>query len=547
MPVLFQISDVPRILPELLLLVLALLVLGSDMFERWGEDDESRLERVRAAGSLTAIGLGLIFLITLLQSGYVYRLPADGPQNFFLTIVQNLQNGGPVGDPVVGSFATDHLTMIGRLVLIGAAFLVSLLTLDYRPASNPGEFYALILLSTMGMCLMAAATELITAYLAVELTSIPLYILAGYFQTNMQKSSEAGMKYFLFGALSSGLILYGMSLVFGFAVAAIPGGAQANDMTQFLRIAQATAVEGGGDSNLLTLGMLFIVAGVGYKVAVIPFHSWSPDVYEGSLTPITAFLSTASKAAGFLLLYRILVTAFPNLTGTAEMVSDFGGWTSLLAVLAVVTVVLGNLAALPQRNIKRLLAWSSIAHAGFVMMALMAWASPYESTRSMGTSALIYYLVVYTVTNIGAFGALAVASLSAGGDTMEHLKGLARRNLGLATLLAIFVLSLAGIPPMGGFLAKFYIFMAAWQSGAWWVVMTGVLTTMIGLYYYLLILKTTFIEEPDTTDPIPMPTWMNATLVTSAVLVLLLGIFPNLVLTTIDQVKVVAVQVATGM
>ncbi|NJN67027.1 MAG: NADH-quinone oxidoreductase subunit N [Chloroflexaceae bacterium] len=510
------------------------------MFERWGEDEESRFERVRAAGSLTAIGLGLIFLITLLQSGYVYRLPADAPQNFFLTIVRNLQNGGPVGDPVVGSFATDHLTMIGRLVLIGAAFLVSLLTLDYRPANNPGEFYALILLSTMGMCLMAAATELITAYLSVELTSIPLYILAGYFQTNTRQSSEAGMKYFLFGALSSGLILYGMSLVFGFAVASIPGGAQANDMTQFLRIAQATATEGAAASKLLTLGMLFIIAGVGYKVAVIPFHSWSPDVYEGSLTPITAFLSTASKAAGFLLLYRILVTAFPNLTGTAEIVSGFGGWTSLLAVLAVATVVLGNLAALPQRNLKRLLAWSSIAHAGFVIMALMAWASPYASTRSMGTSALIYYLVVYTVTNIGAFGALAVASMTVGGDTMEHLRGLARRNLGLATLLAIFVLSLAGIPPMGGFLAKFYIFMAAWQSGAWWVVMTGVVTTMIGLYYYLLILKATFIEEPASTEPVPMPTWMNATLITSAVLVLLLGVFPNLVLTTIDQVKVVA-------
>lgn len=538
MPVLFQISDIPRILPEILLCVLALLVLGSDMFERWGEDEADQLERTRAAGLLAVIGFGLIFLIALLQSGYVYKLPADASQNFFINIVRNLQSGGPQGDPVVGAFATDHLTMVGRLVLIGAAFLVSLLTLNYRPANNPGEFYSLLVLSTMGMCLMAAATELILAYLAVELTSIPLYILSGYFQKETRKPAEAGMKYFLFGALSSGLILYGMSLVLGYTLSSMPGGAESNTLTQFASIAQVVGVSGGGP--LLTLGMLLILAGVGYKVALIPFHSWSPDVYEGSLTPITAFLSTASKAAGFLLLYRVLVTAFPGVVGSASLASEFGGWSSLLAILAVVTVIVGNLAALPQTNIKRLLAWSSIAHAGFVVMALIAWASPFATDRSLGTSALLYYLVVYTVTNIGAFGALAVVALSLGGETMEHLRGLNRRNLGLAALMAIFVLSLAGIPPMGGFLAKFYVFMAAWQAGAWWLVIAAVLTTMIGLYYYLLILKTMFIAEPVSREPVPMPRAMGFTLVLSAAMVILLGVYPNLVLVPFEQVKVVA-------
>jgi NADH-quinone oxidoreductase subunit N len=288
------------------------------------------------------------------------------------------------------------------------------------------------------------------------------------------------------------------------------------------------------------LGVLFMVAGFGYKVAVIPFHAWSPDVYEGSQTTITAFLSTASKAAGFFLLYRVLVTAFPTLTGTASFTGEFGGWTSLLAVLTVLTLVIGNLAAIPQTNIKRLLAWSSIAHAGFVMMGLIAWASPYAPDRQLGSSSLIYYLIVYALTNLGAFGALAVASMAVGGDERENLNGLARRNLGLATLFAIFVLSLAGIPPMSGFLAKFYVFMAAWQGGAKALVIIGVMTTMIGLYYYLLILKSLFIAAPQSTEPVPIPPAMNVVLIVTGVLVIALGVYPNLVLTTIDQVRVVA-------
>jgi proton-translocating NADH-quinone oxidoreductase chain N len=539
--VLFQVSDIPRILPEILLLVLALLVLGSDMFERWGGDEEARHERIKAAGSLTVIGLGMIFLIALLQSGYIYKLSAEETAgNFLLNMVRNLQSGGPQGEPILGSFATDHITMIGRLIFIGSAFLVVLLTLDYRPANNPGEFYALILFSTMGMCLMAASSELILAYLAVEMTSIPLYVLAGYFQKeqNLKKSSEAGLKYFLFGALSSGLILYGMSLVFGATATTFSGGSLGNTLTQFGTIAQGGAA--AADSRLLMLGVLFMVAGFGYKVAVIPFHAWSPDVYEGAQTTITAFLSTASKAAGFFLLYRVLVTAFPTLTGAASFTGEFGGWTSLLAVLAVLTLVIGNLAAIPQTNIKRLLAWSSIAHAGFVMMGLIAWASPYAPDRQLGSSSLIYYLIVYALTNLGAFGALAVASMAVGGDERENLNGLARRNLGLATLFAIFVLSLAGIPPMAGFLAKFYVFMAAWQGGAKALVIIGVMTTMIGLYYYLLILKSLFIAPPPSNEPVPIPPAMNVVLIVTGVLVIALGVYPNLVLTTIDQVRVVA-------
>jgi NADH-quinone oxidoreductase subunit N len=538
----FQLIDIPRILPELLLLVLALLVLGSDIFERWGDDAAARDERTRSSASLTALGLGMIFIIVLVQSGYIYRLPDDAPVNFFTNIIRNLQAGGLEGQPILGAFATDDLTMVGRLVFIGAALLTVLLTFDYQPTGHPGEFYTLILISTVGMCLMAASNELILAFLAVELTSIPLYILAGYF-LNDRRSSEAGMKYFLFGALSSAILLYGMSLVYGFAATTTvaAGGAGANDLTVFSRIGQLATLE-AADSTLLSLGMLFIIGGLGYKVAVVPFHSWSPDVYQGAPTPITAFISTASKAAGFLLLYRLLVTTFPGLTGTAAVGGDieFGGWVSVLAIVALLTLLWGNLAALPQTNARRLLAYSSIAHAGFLLLGVLAWAAPLEADKALGTSALLYYIVVYSLTNVCAFGALAVVSLAVGGDDIRDLNGLARRNLGLAVLFTIFIFSLAGIPPIAGFFAKFYIFMAGWQSGATWLVMVGVITTVIGLYYYLRLLRAMFIVPPTSDEPVPTPPVMRGVLIVAAALVIALGVYPNLVLSVLDQVQLVA-------
>ncbi len=534
----FQITDIPRLLPEILLLVLALLVLGSDIFEQWGRTPAAQLERVRSSASLTAIGLGLVFAIALLQSGYVYQLPEDAPQNVLTNILRNLQSGGPAGDPIIGAFATDHLTMIARLVFIGAALLTSLLCLDYRPTAHPAEFYALILFATLGMCLMAGATELITAYLAVELTSIPLYILAGYFRSDA-RSSEAGMKYFLFGALSSGILLYGMSLAYGYAASTLGGQGTANDLTQFARIAELAA-QGGPGSALLTLAMVFIIAGVGYKVAVVPFHGWSPDVYQGAPTPITAFISTASKAAGFILLFRLLTTAFPSLVGTATLGAELGGWTGLAAILAALTLLVGNLAALPQTNAKRLLAWSSIAQAGFLLLGLVAWAAPQQFDRDQGTSALIYYLVVYTLTNLGAFGALAAIALAVGGEEIADLNGLARRNLPLATLLTLCVLSLAGVPPLAGFFAKFYVFMVGWQSGARWLVVVAVATTVISLYYYLRLLRAMFIEPPLSDEPLRAPPGITAAVAVATLGLVVLGLFPNLVLGVISRVQAVA-------
>jgi NADH-quinone oxidoreductase subunit N len=385
---------------------------------------------------------------------------------------------------------------------------------------------------------MAGATELIVAFLAVELTSIPLYILAGYFR-NDARSAEAGMKYFLFGALSSAILLYGMSLVYGYAASAMAGAVAANDLTQFARIAELAAA-GGEGAPLLTLGMILVVAGVGYKVAVAPFHGWAPDVYQGAPTAITAFIAAASKAAGFLLLFRLLTAAFPSLAGSPALGEGLGGWTSLLAILALLTMVVGSLAALPQTNAKRLLAWSSIAHAGFILLALVAWGAPQQYDRDQGAAAMLYYLIVYALSNLGAFGALAAVSQAVGGDELADLSGLARRNLPLAALFTLCVLSLAGVPPLAGFFAKFYVFMVGWQSGARWLVAAAVVATVVSLYFYLRLLKAMFIEAPPSDEPVAVPRPITAALTIAVVGIVALGLFPNLILGVISRVQSVA-------
>ncbi|MEN9937102.1 MAG: hypothetical protein RLZZ387_3681 [Chloroflexota bacterium] len=529
----FQITDIPRLLPELMLLVLALLVLGSDILERWGRDEAAQAERRKAAGQLTAVGLGLVFVVTLVQSRFLFTVPEPGGNallNVLINLGRNLQAGGPGGQPILGAFATDEFTSVARLLLIGAALLAVLLALDFQPLGNPGEFYALLLLSTLGMCVMAAATEMILAYLALELSSVALYVLAGYFH-NRVASAEAGLKYFLFGSISSGVLLYGMSLAYGLTASANrAAGGEPIIATLFSEVARA--VESGQGTPLLTLALVMIIAGTGYKIAAVPFHAWSPDVYQGAPTPVTAFLSTASKAAGFLLLYRLLTVAFPGAAG-APRLESFGGWTGLLAAMALLTVLFGNLAALPQTNAKRLLAYSSIGHAGFALLALLTYSSARPADQEFGTATLLYYLVTYALTNLGAFGALAAVGQALGGDDLRHLDGLARRNLPLATLLTVLVLSLAGIPPLAGFWAKFFVFLAGYQAGALWLVVVAVLMTLVALYYYLRFLKAMWMNPPAETGPVAVAPSLRGALVACTVLVLLLGLFPGVVWETL--------------
>jgi NADH-quinone oxidoreductase subunit N len=541
--------DVLKVLPEITLALLGIMVILFDVLT-----DDTPEQRAEDAASTTLFGLGIAFVLVLVQGGFLINRfvdastlePTNGVVGFFTNILRNLQSVtdttvGPTGQPnnvlLNGAFVVDNLTLLARLIFIGAAMSTVLLAKNFNRSGNPAEFYGLLVFATIGMNLMAGANEMIVAYLSLELASVSLYIMAGYFKSDL-RSSEAGIKYYIFGALSSGVLLYGLSLWYGYAAAN-----QLENPTSFRTVAQA--LQGAPSSNILYLAILFIISGLGYKVAVVPFHTWSPDVYQGAPTPVTAFLSTASKTAGFVLLFRVLAEGFAPFSGSAAAVG-FSGWASVLALIAFLTMTFGNLAAITQTNVKRLLAYSSIAHAGFLLLGLIAVYLPSvtgtdQLARSeFGTSSLVYYLITYTFTNLGAFGALAAISRVIGGDEMSDLNGLYKRNLGLAALMALFVLSLAGIPPLSGFWAKFYIFMAGWESGAIWLVVVAVINTIISLYYYLRILKAMFMQEPRDDQEITVPTGMNVSLITSAIAVIVLGLIPNFFLPAFNVVTQLA-------
>ncbi len=493
----FAFTDVLKLLPELMLVLLAVLVVVGDLFLRDATDEQ----RFQDAASTTAIGMGLVFIVVLLQGGFLINRIVDpnlDPLSVsnpigqrLLILLQNLQSVNRPGNNVLlnGAMLIDPLLMLGRLIFVGAGVITAVLARDYARADNPAEFFGLLVFATVGLNFMAGAGELITLYLALELASVSLYIMAGYFKREA-KSSEAGIKYYIFGALSSGILLYGLSLLYGYTVAS--GAANPTSLSTVL-----ATIGTNGMSPLLLLSLIFIIAGMGYKLAVVPFHSWSPDVYQGAPTPVTGFLSTASKTAGFILLLRILVQGFGPVAGSAALTTGFGGWTSILAVIALLTMTFGNLAAMTQNNVKRLLAYSSIAHAGFLLIGMTAvFAKGGQTFSSFGMTSLMYYLVTYTVTNLGAFGALAAVSRVMGGDELSDLFGLHRRNLPLAVVFVFFLLSLAGIPPLSGFWAKFFVFQAGWESGAIWLVIAALLNTVISLYYYLRLLKAMFFAEP---------------------------------------------------
>lgn len=544
--------DMLKVMPEIILALLGIMIVVFDALS-----NDTPEQRAEDASSTTLFGLGIAFLLVIVQGGFIINRFVDVANldiNLWVInlgdMLRNLQSvmdpsTGPDGQPnnvlLNGAFVVDNLSMVARLIFIGAAMTTVLLARNYMQGGNPAEFYGLLIFATIGMNLMAGANEMIAGYLALELTSVSLYIMAGYFKSDL-RSSEAGIKYYIFGVLSSGVLLYGLSMWYGYAAAN-----QLPNPTSFRTLAQAIfggQVENPGNSNILYLAMLFIISGLGYKIAVVPFHAWSPDVYQGAPTPVTAFLSTASKAAGFVLLFRVLAEGFAPMSGSASL-AGFGGWTSVLAFIAFLTMTFGNLAALTQTNAKRLLAYSSISHAGFLLLGLIAVYLPgptgvATAQTEFGTSSLMYYLITYTFTNLGAFGVLAAVRRVVGGDDMSHLNGLYKRNLGLAALMAVFVLSLAGIPPLAGFWAKFYIFMAGWESGAIWLVVVAVINTIISLYYYLQILKAMFMNEPLDDRTIDVPAGTNFSLITSAVAILVLGLVPNFFLPALNVVTQIA-------
>ena len=408
-----------------------------------------------------------------------------------------------------GMLMVDNFSLFFKFLILGIAALVILSSVDYvsKFARFQGEYYALILLSAGGMMLMASTGELISIYIALELASISLYVLASFLKD--PKSSEAGLKYMILGAISSAVLLLGMAFVFG-----LTGTTHLDQIAE--KVGQLIAEGQLTDSPALLLGIVLLVAGFGFKIASVPFQMWVPDVYEGAPTPITAYLSVASKAAGFAVILRVFYTAFG-----AETIS--GDWAMIFAVLAAISMTLGNVVAIAQSNIKRMLGYSSIAHAGYIMIGLAA-------ISTLGKGGVLFFLAGYALANLGAFIAIIAISNKIGSDEITDYSGMARRSPVIAFILAFCLISLIGIPPTVGFMAKFYIFNAAIQENLLWLVIIAVLNSVVSAYYYLRVVKLMYVGEPASEEAIPSSISLRISLAITSLGVLVLGIYPWLVI-----------------
>ena len=460
------------LMPELVIALTLLIVLVFDLFDSISK---------RVLGWMTIVGAAIALWVSI-----------------------QMHQAGTTGTQFNEMFKVDNFSLFFNIIFLVSTILVALISISYLGSGNrkQGPYYLLILLATLGMMLMAAGNELIIVFLGLELMSLSLYVLAGYFRES-PASSEAGMKYLLLGAFASAFFLYGIALIYGGAgTTSVP--------------AIAEAIASPDKSPLLLAGMFLLIVGFGFKVAIVPFHQWAPDVYEGAPTTIAAFISAGPKAAGFAAFLRIFMEALPNLQVE---------WSGVLIVLAMLTMTVGNVVAIAQTNIKRMLAYSSIAHAGYILIGLAA-------ANNDGISSAMLYLLVYCVMNIGAFGAVILAKTADGESLMiSDYAGLGMRKPLLAMFMTVMLLSLAGFPPTAGFVGKFYIFKSAVQAGHIWLVIIGAINTAISAFYYLRVVVTMYMREPEEElEFSPYSPTLVIGLIIAAIGVLLIGILPSLML-----------------
>jgi NADH-quinone oxidoreductase subunit N len=407
-----------------------------------------------------------------------------------------------------GLLAVDQFALFFKVVFLLAAAITVLMSIRYLAieGASPGEYYFLILCATLGMMIMAGGIDLITIFIGLETMAVSFYILAGFIKPS-QRSNEAAVKYFLLGAFSLGVLLYGMSLMYGLSG------------TTNLRV-MAVTFAGMETDPRLVLAVILVVAGVGFKIAAVPFHMWAPDVYEGAPTPVTAFLSVGSKAASFAMLIRIFVEGLPSMSPD---------WRLLFWVLAVITMTVGNVAAVTQSNVKRMLAYSSIAHAGYVLIGIVAG-------TSRGITATLVYLMIYAFMQLGAFAVLVVLRRSdVAGEELKDFSGLAFRNPFAAFAMLLFMLSLGGIPPTAGFMGKFWLFSAAIDAEYYWLAVIGVLNSAISLYYYVRIVVFMYLKkEALGSEPTTTPT-LAVVLGVAVAATLVLGVYPRLLFELADM------------
>ncbi len=449
--------------PEIVLLVGAVGVLFSDLFFR-----DKRLIGYSA--------LGVILVSLMLIKAPSEPLPLFG--DFFLL---------------------DRLTQLFRVAALAIVGITILLSLVYSPLSKlyMGEYYALLLFSGFGLILMSAATNLLMIFLAIEFVSLISYVLVGFLKAD-KFSKEASLKYLLFGSVCSAFMLYGMSLLYG-----LTGTLAVTEMSE--------ALAEPSNRTLVLTALVMIFAGLGFKISMAPFHLWAPDVYEGAPTPVTAFLTVGPKALGFVVLIRVLSGAFEPL---------FEDWTALILILSIVTMTVGNIIALSQTNIKRLIAYSSIAQAGYILMGIATF-------TDLGVEAVIVYAVVYAFTNLGLFVVVVATSEKVGSDEISDYAGLARRSPLLAGSLLVFFLSLAGIPPMAGFIGKYLVFAAVLENGYYVLAVVAALNSVVAAAYYFKVIKTVYLQPAKDEDALACPWPLRIALSVTLAGTLLLGVMPN--------------------
>ncbi|HWH69059.1 MAG TPA: NADH-quinone oxidoreductase subunit N, partial [Candidatus Sulfotelmatobacter sp.] len=477
--------------PETLVVLTALVVLAAD---RLGMQELELRFRLRIGALIACAGCaGTIAWILVL------------PQH------ANFLAGMLVVDPLI------ELVKIGLLVL---TLFTVLLSVGSDFTTHVGEYLALILLAAVGMMFLVSAEDILMIFISLELTSLSLYVLTAFHKANRQ-SAEAALKYFLFGGMSAAFTLFGLSLLYGLS--------GATNLGQI-----AAAIQGPKLDPLLILALVMTLIGFGFKVAAAPFHLWAPDAYQGAPIPSAAFIASGSKVAGFFILAKVLLLGFAGASGSGGWRAYAPGWVPVLALMAAVSMVLGNLAAIAQSSVRRLLAYSAIAHAGYMLLGVLASGGP-------GLASLVYYVLTYGLTTLGAFGVVAVVQAQTGGDQLTDFAGLSRRAPAVALCMLVFMLSLAGIPPLAGFFGKFYLFAAALMTGApklglLWLVVLAIAMSAVSLYYYLQVLKQVFVAlEPASTVQKKVPVFSQLVLGVLALAVVVLGCAPELLLARLGR------------
>ncbi len=475
---------------------------------------------------MSMAGLAILLLVldlVVARKEYLVTLVILGlavPLGFSIALWLGLDGSGVAENTGIlkDTLVVDRFSLFFKFLFIGVVAVVALMSSEYvrRFDRFRTEYYSLVLFSATGMMLLASATELITIYVALELSALPLAALAAFLRDG--RSSESGIKLLVLSGLSSALLLYGMVFVFGFT-----GSTVLKDVAT--RLGEITLNDGQPfGSYALLLGIVLMISGFGFKIAAVPFQMWAPDVYEGSPTPITAFLSVASKAAGFAVILRVFYVAF-HIDAFDTIAIE---WSAIFAVLAALSMTIGNLVAIPQRNIKRMLAYSTVAHAGYLMMGVAAVAArASEGHEQFGASGVLFYLGGYAAMNLAAFSAVIAISNRIESDNIQDYAGMRQRAPYLAAVLAFAMVSLMGVPLTVGFMAKVYIFGAAIDSGLQWLVVVGVLNSVVSAYYYLKVVRVMYLLPPPTEEPVPSGMPLRLAMLCAAGGVLFFGIYPR--------------------